>query len=81
MDKEVKRSQNNKAWTLAIAAWLAGAAALYAFHIVVGEISSRDLRWWIDAVVYAVGFFYFLTIGALHDLFFGRRKYSDSVRT
>lgn len=69
MDKEFERSQNNKAWTMTIAVWLAGVMLLYVIHALVGEISSRDLRWWIDAGLYVVGFLYFLAIGALHDLF------------
>lgn len=69
MDKELDEALNRKAWTLAIAAWLLGALILYGVHFLAGEISSRDLRWWIDAGLYAVGFFYFLAIGALHDLF------------
>jgi len=69
MDKELDEALNRKAWTLAIAAWLVGAAVLYAVHILVGDIGSRDLRWWIDAALYVVGFFYFLAIGPLHDLF------------
>lgn len=69
MNKELDEALNRKAWTLAIAAWLVGAAVLYAVHILVGDIGSRDLRWWIDAALYAIGFLYFLAIGALHDLF------------
>lgn len=69
MDKEFDEALNRKAWTLAIAAWLVGALILYGLHFLAGEISSRDLRWWIDAALYAIGFLYFLAIGALHDLF------------
>lgn len=69
MNKELDEALNRKAWTLAIAAWLIGAVLLYLIHILIGEISSRDLRWWIDAGMYAVGFFYFLAIGPMHDLF------------
>ncbi|EQM76398.1 hypothetical protein NA644_12325 [Pseudomonas stutzeri] len=69
MNKELDEALNRKAWTLAIATWLVGAAVLYTIHILVGEISSRDLRWWIDAGLYVVEFFFFLSIGALHDLF------------
>jgi len=69
MDKEFNEALNRKAWTLAIAAWLVGALILYGLHFLAGEISSRDLRWWIDAALYAIGFLYFLAIGALHDLF------------
>ncbi|QUE74394.1 hypothetical protein [Stutzerimonas stutzeri] len=71
MSNDFDEALNKKAWTLAITTWLAGALLLYVIHILVGEISSRDLRWWIDAGLYAVGFFYFLAIGALHDLFLG----------
>ena len=69
MSSEIDEAMNKKAWTLAIAAWLVGAVLLYVIHILVGDIGSRDLRWWIDAALYVVGFLYFLAIGALHDLF------------
>ncbi|WP_313483171.1 hypothetical protein [Stutzerimonas kunmingensis] len=69
MSSEFDEAMNKKAWTMAIAAWLAGAVLLYVIHFMVGEIDSRDLRWWLDAVLYAAGFFYFLAIGPLHDLF------------
>ena len=69
MDRELERIQSNKAWSLAIAAWLVGAGLLYAIHVLVGELRSADLRWWLDAALFVVAFFYFLAIGPLHDLF------------
>lgn len=68
MSKGFDETLDKKAWTMAITAWLAGVALLYAIHICIGEVDSRSLRWWLDAGLYAVGFFYFLALGALHDL-------------
>lgn len=65
------------AWRLAIAAWFSGAALIYALHLLVGEVDSRDLRWWLDAGLYVVAFLYFLALGELHDFFLrylGRRS-------
>lgn len=72
MDKKQEESFRNHAWTLAIVAWLVGVALLYSIHWMIGDLTSRDLRWWLDALLYVVGFFYLFALGALHDIFFAR---------
>lgn len=72
MSTELDKAYRDHAWTLAIVTWLVGAALLYWVHWLIGDIRSRDVRWWLDALLYVVSFFYVLALGSFHDFFLGR---------
>lgn len=77
MSKELDKAYSDHAWTLAIIVWLIGAGLLYWLYWLIGDIRSRDVRWWLDALWFVVGSLYLLALGSLHDYFLGwlyRRK-------
>lgn len=67
------KSASKRAWSLALITWVIGAVLLVAAHFAIGEIDSRNVRWWLDAGLYVVAFFYFLAIGPLHEYFLRRQ--------
>lgn len=69
---DMRTTVEQKAWNLAIDFWIAGAVLIYILHHLIGEVGSRDVRWWLDAGLYVVAFFYILMLGPLHDFFLRR---------